>query len=387
MSKTTHMQCNVCGSTSLTQIYDSQAEQSLTSLCQLHPGATVVWFCENCGHILSKPLEHTAEYYASDYKILLNHDDEDQIYEVVDGVVKYRTAHQLSVLSSKVNLSSGQKILDYGCAKAGMTASLLQQIPSLDFHFFDVSEMYRGYWDRLTTPDKCAVDHTPEQWIGRFDVVTSYFSFEHIPAPRLAAKHIASLLKANGVFYAIVPDTFGNVADFVVVDHVNHFTSSSIVRLLRDAGFCSIDVDAQSHRGALVIVARKLGQESKPHPIQELRGKVDELSAFWTSLARQISKAEDHNAAPAAIYGSGFYGAFIYAHLKCPAKVLTFLDQSPFQQGRQLFDVPIVAPTLIPDSIRTLYVGLNPKIARQVIASQPALNHAGLEHVFLDAPT
>lgn len=378
--------CNVCESPLQAPIYDSHSKHSMTSLCQLHPGATQVWFCDKCGHILSSPLDHTADYYANDYKILLNHDEEDQIYEVVDGEVTYRTAHQLKVLNSKLELHSGQKILDYGCAKASMAASLLKQIPSLDFHFFDVSEMYRGYWECMTTPDKCAVDHTPEQWNGHFDVITSYFSLEHIPDPRYSAKHIAALLKDNGVFYAIVPNTFDNVADFVVVDHVNHFTASSMTYLLRDAGFNSIEVDALSHRGALVIVASKQGGQTILQPVENLLGPVNQLARFWASLSEQIISTEHDNAAPAAIYGSGFYGAFIYAHLKNPRAVQLFLDQSPFQQGRFLFDIPIAAPSTLPDSIKILYVGLNPKIARQVIASQPGLNRPGLKHFFLDTP-
>lgn len=378
--------CNVCESPLPAPIYHSHTDSSLTSLCQLYPGPTQVWFCKKCGHIMGSPLERTAEYYANDYKILLNQDEEDQIYEVVDGVVTYRIAHQLKVLNSKLRLHRDQKILDYGCAKGGMAANLLRQIPGLDFHFFDVSEMYRSYWARMTTPDKCAVNDTPAQWAGRFDVVTSYFSLEHIPEPRLSAEHIASLLKNDGVFYAVVPDTLGNVADFLVVDHVNHFTVNSVIRLLQDVGFNSVEVDSQRHRGALVVIARKEGVSTSPQPIANLYEAVNGLSRFWSDLSMQIAAIENSHSVPAAIYGSGFYGAFIYANLKNPQVVKLFLDQSPYQQGRFLFDVPIVSPDVLPKSVETLYVGLNPKIARQVIASQPGLTRSGLRHIFLDSP-
>lgn len=336
--------------------------------------------------MLGCPLEGTAEYYANDYKILLKNEEEDQIYEMVDGVVTYRIAHQLKVLKSKLRLHSGQKILDYGCAKAGMAANLLKEIPGLDFHFFDVSDMYCSYWARMTTPDKCAVVDTPAQWAGQFDVITSYFSLEHIPDPRLSAKHIAFLLKNDGVFYAVVPDTLGNVADFLVVDHVNHFTVNSIVRLLQDAGFNSVEVDAQSHRGALVVIARKEGARTSPQPIENLNETVNGLSRFWTDLSMQMVAIDHNNSSPAAIYGSGFYGAFIYARLRNPQLVKLFLDQSPYQQGHFLFGVPIISPDALPKSVETLYVGLNPKIARQVIASQPGLTRTGLRHIFLEAP-
>lgn len=377
--------CNVCETPLSASIYDAHSEQSLTSLCQLYPANTQVWFCESCGHILSNALQQTEQYYASDYKILLNHDDEDQIYEVINDDVIYRTDHQLKVLNGKLNLQNGQKVLDYGCAKATMAKKLLAQMPSLEFHFFDVSEMYRGYWEQLTAPENCAVNHTPAQWSERFDLITSCFSLEHIPDLRQSAHHIASLLKEDGVFYAIVPDTFGNVADFVVVDHVNHFTPHSMIRLLQDAGFTAIDIDDQSHRGALVIVARKRGDCNQLSPLLDLKSKVQDLAKFWSGLDEQIALAETAHSGSAAIYGSGFYGAFIYSHLKNSSAIQVFLDKSPFQQGRELFGVPIIAPAELPVAIKTLYVGLNPEIARQVIAEQSCFNRADLHIVFLDA--
>lgn len=379
-------QCNVCEAFLEEPIYDSHSEQSLTSLCQLYSDAIQAWFCSHCGHIQSNPLAQTEKYYASDYKILLNHEDEDQIYEVVNGKVIYRTAHQLEVLKRKLELRGGQKVLDYGCAKATMAKRLLECIPELDFHFFDVSEMYRSYWENLAVPEKCAVNHTPTDWLQKFDLITSYFSLEHIPEVRQSVRHIASLLKADGTFYAIVPDTFGNVADFVVADHVNHFTVNSIMRLLQDVGFASVESDNQSHRGALVIVARKHGELSQIKPLVGLKTKVNELAQYWTRLSTQIEQAEATNIGPSAIYGSGFYGAFIYSCLKTPADIQMFLDQNPFQQGRKLFEIPIVAPIDLPTEIKTLYVGLNPKIARQAIFSQAQFNRTDLKIVFLDNP-
>lgn len=374
--------CNICESPLQAPVYDSHSEKSLTSLCQLNPGATQVWFCKNCGHILSNPLAQIEEYYARDYRILLNYEDEDQIYEVVNGDVVYRTDHQLKVLKRKLHLQSGKKILDYGCAKATMAKKLLECTPDLDFYFFDVSDMYHKYWERLTVPEKCAVNNTPTAWMQGFDIITSYFSLEHIPNIRHSVEHIASLLKDDGTFYAIVPDTFGNVADFVVIDHVNHFTNNSVIRLLLDAGFRAIEIDDQSHRGALVIVARKQGELSRISTVSDVQTKVNNLVEFWTGFIARIEQAEMTHTGSSAIYGSGFYGAFIYSHLKNPSAVQVILDQSPFQQGRMLFDVPIVAPANLPKEINTLYVGLNPKIAYQVISSQEYFNRTDLNIVF-----
>jgi SAM-dependent methyltransferase len=376
--------CAVCESLIPQPIYQSQSSQSITSLCHLLQVSTQVWFCEKCDHLMTTPLDNSDNYYASDYKINLNHEDEDQIYEVVNQEVIYRTDHQLKILNQKLSLVNGLKVLDYGCAKASMASKLLKQVPDLDFYLFDVSEMYKPYWERLIPSHKYAVNYIPNEWEENFDLIISFFSMEHIATPRKAAECIFSLLKEDGIFYAVVPDTFTNVADFAVVDHVNHFTQNSMIKLLQDVGFQSIEIDNESHRGVLIVLARKQGSTiSKPIPNINL--KVNELARFWNSIGDQVNSSELIYPAPSAIYGSGFYGAFIYSCLKRPKLIKVFLDKSPFQQGCRLFNVPIVSPEAIPKEVKTLYVGLNPKIARQAIASQPHLNRSDLNLIFLDS--
>lgn len=377
--------CNICETQLNKPLYTSTSEQSLTSLCQLHHGLTQVWYCSNCGHLQSNILENNNEYYSTEYKILINQEDEDQIYETINNEIIYRTDHQLKVLQEKIRLAPNMKVLDYGCAKAGMAKRLKAIIPTLDFHFFDVSDMYATYWGEITTSDKFAINVTPNEWLEAFDLITSYFSFEHIPNPRNSILHVASLLKENGVFYAIVPNVISNIADFLVVDHVNHFTIPSITKLLTDAGFSNISIDDLAHRGALVVSAKKTKEHifsNEKINLYSLQNQANEIAKYWNNIHTQISKNKNNN--PSAIYGSGFYGSFIYSSMKNPETIEFFLDKNPFQQGRFLFNKPIISPESLPNHVKTLYIGLNPKISRKVILEQDYLQRTDLKIVFLD---
>ena len=376
--------CNLCDTELGGPVYHSESAQSLTSLCELHPGSTLVWFCTHCGHILGNAIEDTQKYYATEYRILLDHEEEDQIYEVIGGQIVYRIDHQIRVLNNKLSLRSGMKLLDYGCAKAAMSKRLKSEIPGLELHFFDVSEMYVEFWEKISPRQNHAVYEAPHDWEERFDVITSYFSFEHIPDPLFSASHVASMLKDDGVFYAIVPDTFGNKADFIVVDHVNHFTRASIIYLLQKAGFCVVDVDRNSHRGALVVVARKIGVRTLMPCITTLQQEVGELADYWRKAGKYIQSAQAELEAPFAVYGSGFYGAFIYSQLDKHSDIKYFLDQNPFQQGKNLFGIPVISPGALTADVKTLFVGLNPQNARDVMMSQSACNRPDLNLVFLD---
>lgn len=376
--------CNVCGQALAEPIYRSKSAHSLTSLCELRPIQCEVWACTHCGHLRSQELVDAEQYYAADYRILLNQEDEDQIYALDGERIIYRTEHQVATLLAKLDLPAGARLLDYGCAKAHTPRQLLRQRPDLELHLFDVSHMYGEHWARFLAPERCATFSTPSEWSGSFDVVTSFFSLEHIAQPLAAVRHMASLLKDGARLYGVVPDTFANPADFVVVDHVNHFTEASLHRLLSLAGFGQIEIDAGAHRGALVFSAKLNGRSSAAPDPGLACSQAGQLASYWQQLDEQIRQSElAAGEAPAAIYGSGFYGAYIASALQTLERIGCFLDRSPYQQGRQLFGKSIVAPEALPAQVRTLFVGLNPLIARATMAAMtwpPALKLVFLDH-------
>lgn len=379
------MLCSICQTKLGSPLYEAHSNKALTSLCELRTGKVKVWLCSNCGHLSGESMSNSHDYYAKDYRILLDHHDEDQIYEVKDGEIVFRTDHQINTLLGRLDLPQGARLLDYGCAKASMPRRLLNRRPDLYVHLFDVSEMYLGYWQKFLSEDRWAIHSTPSDWQGLFDVVTSFFALEHIPDPHESVIKIASLLTPEGVFYGIVPDTFGNVADFVVIDHVNHFTESSLHFLLRSAGFTDILIDSTVHRGALVFTARKLGPISNPPNVSGCLASSYKLANYWSSMDNLVLSAEAiHRDIPAAIYGSGFYGAYIASTLSELDRVSCFLDASPFQQGKSLFGREILPPHELPKAVRLLYVGLNPSIARATILNMEWLRDRNLELVFLD---
>lgn len=376
--------CNVCYQELKSPIFRAVSDQSLTSLCEARAGRVVVWSCNHCGHLCGDPLNDTESYYEADYRILLQNEEEDQIYEMDGERIIYRTDHQVNTLIDKLPMPTGSVVLDYGCAKASTPRRLLSQRPDLQMHLFDVSEMYRAYWEQFLSSERQAVHTTPSKWRENFDAITSFFALEHIPNPRDTLRHIASLLKEGGHFYAIVPDAFGNVADFVVIDHVNHFTPSSLTVLLELEGFNEISIDSQVHRGAHVVLARKGRGTPQVLNVELITQKSKEVAAYWGSISHRIQCFEtEYPHGPVAIYGSGFYGAFIATTLTNPDRVRCFLDRSPFQQSKKLFGREVLAPENIPADIQILYIGLNPAIARKSIGPQSFPHLPNIKLVYL----
>lgn len=385
------MNCNVCGTPLTEKIYESWSEVSLTSLCTVYHGKTLVYFCHGCGHLQSTELNNINEYYDNEYEILVESEEEDQLYEVVSGSNVFRTEHQVRTFLNKLNLPSGVKILDYGCAKSSTMRVLINRNPNINAYLFDVSDRYVPFWEKFLTEDRWATYVIPVAWNGQFDVVTSFFSLEHMAQPQDALQQICRVLKPKGLLYGIIPNVFTNTADMIVVDHVNHFTAASLQYLLRSNGFEVVEMDEGSHLGALIFTGRKEASQSVVEldaPSNGLKETFDEarkIAEFWKSMSAKVREFERsiQDVPRLAVYGAGFYGAFISSCLQHPEIIAYIVDQNPFLQGRNVNGVPIVPPAGLPDNIDVVLVGLNPAHARRLIEDIPEFSSRNLTYFFL----
>ena len=360
--------CNICNDPLGAPVYESVRPVSITSLCQVLDGPTRVWHCANCGHTQTAPLPALEKFYAEDYHILTTSEEEDQLYSVRDGKKLFRTEHQVDTLLAKVNLSPNARVLDYGCGKAATLKALRNNRDDVVPHVFDVGNQYRDFWNDFVRAENQTVNEVPEEWAGHFDAVISFFVLEHVAEPKAFVGEAYRLLRDGGTFYFLVPNLFANSADLVVADHVNHFSESSLHRLLSDAGFAVREIDGTTHNSAWVVVAEKTNVNSESVLATSVADKVNTMAEYWREFGERVRAFEKSNDYEAAIYGAGFYGAFIHASLDRAKSVECFLDQNPHRQKQTLLGKPILAPEALPETVRRLYVGLNPRVAREELA-------------------
>lgn len=362
--------CHVCGELLRPPVYQSARAVSITSLCEVRPERLAVSFCAGCGHLQTKALADLGQYYDRNYKILISSEDEDQLYAVVDGRKVFRTDHQVNTLLAKVPLPAQARVLDYGCAKSSSLRRLTELRPDVEPHVFDVSDQYLAYWNRFVRAENCALYTPKPEWADRFDLITSFFALEHVADPQALARTVASLLKPGGYFYCIVPNVYANTADFVVADHINHFSAASLLRLMHDAGMQVVSLDAHAHSSAWVLVAARQAPAHPtlptPHEYATLENQVHAMATYWSSFADRVTafEAAHSQETVVAIYGSGFYGTFIATCLHHLDRVACFLDQNPHRQRQRLLDKPILPPEQLPAAVSAIYVGLNPRLAR-----------------------
>jgi SAM-dependent methyltransferase len=378
--------CNVCGNAALSNIYESPANLSITTMNKPISGKTRVYFCDMCGHLQTSELPDLVAYYAQEYEINLSSEEDDQLYKVVDGKPVYRADHQAAVLMSKVSFQAGCRVLDYGCAKSPTLRKVLAAHPDIEPCLFDVTDKYIPFWERFPKRPLWSVHQPDPSWHGTMDVVLSFYALEHVGNLSEAMGNIKDLLRPGGIFYFLVPNVYQNVADFIVADHINHFSASSLRAMLQREGFGEIEVDDGSHEAAFVVRAcyGTPGGGAGGADIVAQHKAAHEMAVYWKGIVGRIREFEASIGEGAvAIYGAGFYGSFISSVLQDPQRVCCIIDQNRHLQGRELNGKLILAPDQLPAEVAHILVGMNPRNARASIGAIPGWDSRGLSFFFL----
>jgi SAM-dependent methyltransferase len=381
-------QCNACFSDDVSTLLSSERDSSLTSHLKIIPRRLEVDFCGKCGHLMTPPLPDLDTFYESEYNILTQSSEEDQFYAIKDGVPVYRYDHQAKTLLDLLPLPQGAKILDYGSGKGTTLRKAKATRPDLDVHLFDVSEAYRPFWREFMDDAKTASHDIPEAWRGSFDAAVSFYVLEHVEHPVEMLKNVKSLLKDGGIFYWIVPDVSKNPCDMIVADHINHFCPGSIRAVAASAGLSVVSIDDASHNSAYICIMKNeaaAAQDAPAFDVAKHRAELEKTAKFWTAADEKIAANEAGIPAGSgiAIYGSGVYGAYILNTLKSPQRVSVFLDMDKFKQKQPCLGLPVLAPDKLPPEITHVFVGLNPRIAKQAMESVQGWDGRDLRFYYL----
>jgi cyclopropane fatty-acyl-phospholipid synthase-like methyltransferase len=370
-------------------IYDSQQNKSITSLSEVYQGNTIIYLNPAIGHLQTKRIKNLEDYYDKQYEIFNQSEEDDVLYNIVNGNEVFRQQHQIDTLLAKIEFKDGMKVLDYGCAKGTVMKRLLGHKPHIYPYLFDVSQMYTHLWDKFLPTDRYASYQPKNEWENSFDLVTSFFAFEHTPDPMTELHRVKNILKDKGLFYCVVPNIFENAGDFIVADHVHHYSELSLRYMFAQAGFKTISIDTESHFAAFIIIGQKIDNEVIEYKVSQTtlvdtNQKYLAMADYWENLRLKIQEFERTSSnLPSAIYGAGIYGNFIATCLQNFDNVEYFIDRNPLLKGKEMMKKPILSPDELPSNIATLYIGLNPKIAQTAIASINKWDRQNHKYFFL----
>ena len=362
-----------------TPIYTSNDSFSITSISNLINAKTEVYYDKEIAHLYTKETLNLEEYYDNEYKVDIESEDKDSLYGIINGEKIYRTQYQLDLFTKKVEIKNNMKILDYGSAKGLFLKKLIEKI-SIEPYLFDITTKYKEFWLKTFNQKNCSFYNLKDEWKNSLDIVTSFYVFEHVKDPLTELKNIYQVLKEDGTVYIQVPNVYNHIADFICIDHLHHYSKISLTHLLNQSGFEVISIDDTSYEGALIIVGQKKTNIKTYNFLNEdytfYETKAVEMSKYWQTLSSKINTFYKQNSTKrAALYGAGFYSTYILSHLPKDNNIAYAIDQNPHLHSQKFNNLDIIPIDKVSEDIQVLYVGLNPKMAKEIIKDIKQFNN------------
>lgn len=362
-----------------TPIYTSNDSFSITSISNLINAKTEVYYDKEIAHLYTKETLNLEEYYDNEYKVDIESEDKDSLYGIINGEKIYRTQYQLDLFTEKVEIKNNMKILDYGSAKGLFLKKLIEKI-SIEPYLFDITTKYKEFWLKTFNQENCSFYNLKDEWKNSLDIVTSFYVFEHVKDPLTELKNIYQVLKEDGTVYIQVPNVYNHIADFICIDHLHHYSKISLTHLLNQSGFEVISIDDTSYEGALIIVGQKKTNIKTYNFLNEdytfYETKAVEMSKYWQTLSSKINTFYKQNSTKkAALYGAGFYSTYILSHLPKDNNIAYAIDQNPHLHSQKFNNLDVIPIDKVSEDIEVLYVGLNPKMAKEIIKDIKQFNN------------
>jgi len=249
-------------------------------------------------------------------------------------------------------------------AATASSCGFLEERPQWEAFGYEVSERYAG--------PNVSIGELPDE---QFDLITSFYVFEHVEDPVATARELRRRLSDNGTLFLAVPDTLVNPIDVLAADHLSHFGLRSLRAMLDGAELVLTAASRTSMAGTWLVAARPAQAVTGGADAVDGDDDVTALGRYWAEAASSLQRsagAVDPRPASVAVYGAGVYGAYMKTRSGLPAgAVRCFIDRNARKHGTTFHGLPVHDLDGLGD-VDTVLIGLRPDQA-EALAARPEL--------------
>jgi SAM-dependent methyltransferase len=360
--------CCVCGANALRESDAYRGLPRVTSDCKPLPAGGRIAACLACGavqKIADDRWFQEIETIYGNYEIYHQSAGAEQcVFDSSGGAIP-RSRRLIASLGTALGTQQRGRLLDFGCGNGAMLAGFAVEWPDWDLYGSDLSDKAIA---RLQ-----AIPRFKELFVGpietirvHFDLITLIHSLEHLPQPLEMLRQLGSLLEGSGRLFVQVPDAVQNPYDFLVADHLMHFTGDTLGLLSQLAGY---ETHLLSDR-VLVKELSWIGSPKKEAPNgrgdivrPDIGAALVERNVKW--LAEQLSSAStiSRDSRNFGIFGTSISATWLAGAV--PGRVAFFVDEDPTRVGRTHLGVPVRHPTEVMDA--DVFVPLIPDVAKRIV--------------------
>jgi len=362
--------CRVCGADALREAEAYRALPRVTSDSKPFPAGGRLAACGTCGTIQkiadARWFQEIDAIYGS-YEIYHQSGSTDQPVFDSSGGAMPRSRRLIEGLGTALSARKQGRLLDFGCGNGAMLGAFATVWPNWDLYGSDLSD--RAVATLRTIPGFKELFVGPIENIrDRFDLITLIHSLEHLPEPVGMLRQIGSLLERSGRLFVEVPDAIENPYDFLVADHLMHFSAETLRFVSERAGYQThllsdrILVKELSWVGSPATDTAGNGGEGVPRP--GIGAALIERNMQWLREQLFNATAIAGNSRSFGIFGTSISSTWLAGAM--PEQVAFFVDEDPARVGRMHLGHPIRHPTEV--QAADVFVPLIPDVARRIAA-------------------
>lgn len=342
--------CNICGSNFLEAIFDLYQFPNVTSDCRPWSSGRSILTCEECGVMKRTVLPSAAYSFDNIYENyeMFKHSmlASDQMNFSPSNIPQGRTQKILKFIERKLP-QHPSSILDMGSGSGAGLIALAKQFPFASIYGYEPNDHPQERQKNL--PDNVVSIFSQRPVTKeKHDFITLFHVFEHVDDIFELLNYISSMLSAKGHLLIQVPYPLCGPFDFIIADHIWHFTKKSLVSILNKANFTTQYIGNEIIEKELTVLATPGDPVSAPvlntnEVLQGIEG------VRWLIRFKLFLDDIKNNVPEVAIYGTGPAAAWAGHILE--EKVVAYIDDDPARINSIFNFKPVLSPQQIDKSM------------------------------------
>ncbi len=368
--------CLSCKNHSLKSIEGYGSFKRISSDSKPLSNGGMLYLCDNCG-LIQKSINQTfidevaiiykeyQPYEIADHSEQKSLDDKNNFISRSDIIVKKIFDH----FKFKEEKIFNKNILDIGCSYGNTLNSFNRYVEKPNLFGLDLDNK------NLTTLKKiqnfnCLYNNLDEIDLT-FHFITMIHTFEHIFNPFDYLRSLKKYLTREGLIFIQVPDAENNPIDFLIADHVTHFTKASLESLAVNSGYEVIFISNSLIKKEISMIIKPIANSEHQSNQSNNPGdskKIIEKNFSWLNDLIKIAFNLKKTQKKIGVYGTS--NATVWVIESIGLNPNFFVDDDINRQGRLFYNKPVISKAEIPDDSKVLIPFVH-EIVKKIIDSTP----------------
>lgn len=358
--------CRVCHGKDIT-LLDLPINSFITSDCNKWQGSKPQFYmcdCKYVGKALNDSykdyLEHTYKNYEPYWQTRKPGApnasvSEQRSLDITSGKFLSRSDLLVNYLINKSNLFKMNytpcTILEYGCGSAPfMDALENSEIPNYVVDLADFNNINYKAKSRF----RKFYNITNQRLDQTYDLITLVHVLEHVVNPVILLNNLSESLTDNGKILVQIPNSSINPFDFIIADHLSHFSLANILKLIQRTDLKVFDYSVETVPKEITLL---IGKNQNEIELPNFNDKLDLPINFFNDYKNLIDKLTSKH--KIIIFGTSIGALWLTSEIqKRGLKVAAYLDEDVSRVGNDInytkikhprdFNLPKSAVVLIP---------------------------------------